>query len=227
MVPQILDHNSVVDKSEQIRLETVLREIEVLCHPPLRQHPNIIQLLALSWDFESPGCTPLLVLELAPFGSLTSLFQKKILSEAEKQSVCIDVACGLEAIHECIIAHGDIKQDNILIFPCSEKRFMAKISDFDHALFGENSLAYRGTQIYSPPEVHMQPNFRVHGDQKNQGFVVTRPQLCDVFAFGLLTFEIFRDGRRYYTLEASKEFQASLTTTIAGKFIALRVVRVS
>ncbi|PKX95998.1 ankyrin repeat protein [Aspergillus novofumigatus IBT 16806] len=86
---------------------------------------------------------------------------------AEKRSVevryqlSLDVANGLEALHNLRIVHGDVKPDNVLVFagPSERVPFRAKLSDFGVCVDLEAPDAkftlsdYRGTQAWLAPEV--------------------------------------------------------------------------
>ncbi|MCJ1233103.1 hypothetical protein MMC14_001058 [Varicellaria rhodocarpa] len=125
VVPKGLNENIYSNKTEYRRLRAVLSEIEILSHPPVRQHPNIAQILGYSWDEDVIGYAPVLVMELAAFGSAKVLLENEVLLDAEKRTLCTDIASGLEVIHACMIVHGDIKQENILVFPHPDHRFVA------------------------------------------------------------------------------------------------------
>lgn len=186
-VPKQVDKIVELDAEAYGRLKAVVLETEVLLHPPLRSHPNIPDIIGYSWHDDAPGYAPLLVMELATFGTLAKLFDKEIVSETERMELCLDVAHGLEALHSCGIVHGDVKQANVLAFPHSSRRFIAKLSDFEHAVLGHDGSGYRGTSVYTAPEAH-----------KLKICEASQVQKCDAFAFGLLVFEVFCGGRSYY-----------------------------
>lgn len=204
------------DASAYPRLRAVLLEIEILLHPPLRKHPNIPRLLGYSWDEDAPGYAPLLVMDLAIFGDMQTLFAKETLSESEEKTLCLDIASGLEALHACMIVHGDVKQENILVFPHPDRRFLAKVSDFELALLENDVPHYRGTKIYNAPEVQLQNLYDPRTMDKGVQLSPILLQMCDVFSFGLLTFEIFCGGRRYYEFQESETFQHALVGKTTG-----------
>lgn len=216
LAPKAVGEQISLDMTTYNRLRAVLLEIEILLHPPLRSHPNIPQLLGYSWDENAPGYAPLLVMDLATFGNIPALFKDETLSDSEKKALCLDVACGLEALHACMIVHGDVKQDNVLVFPHPQRRFTAKISDFEHALLENNVPFYRGTPIYNAPEVHIQKLGPSQTMNKPALIPLTQLPMCDVFSFGLLTFEILCGGRRYYEFCESESFQRVLIGESTG-----------
>ncbi|RYP67870.1 hypothetical protein DL769_005659 [Monosporascus sp. CRB-8-3] len=110
-----------------------ISEIRILSHKPLRDHPNIIKILGVHWDFESS-----LLHRSLPFTT--------------KKGVALDIACGLSALHKCGIVHGDVKPQNVLIF--NKPTLHAKIADFSHSVFDTGGVRtlVGGTWDYSAPE---------------------------------------------------------------------------
>ena len=96
------------------RLKAVLTEIKVLAHPPVSNHPNIVDLLGFLWDTQESGerlIAPSLILEDALLGSLEA-FQKPdflTLSLDMKMEIVLDIAKGLDVLHDSGIVHGDLK----------------------------------------------------------------------------------------------------------------------
>jgi serine/threonine protein kinase len=90
----------------------------VLCDPPAKEHRNIITLLGITWDTEpvSQDIWPVLIIEYSQFGSLNEF---KFPDFESKVSLCADVAEGLLFLHECQVAHCDVKSENVLVWPNS------------------------------------------------------------------------------------------------------------
>ncbi|KAF8545112.1 hypothetical protein BDD12DRAFT_906012 [Trichophaea hybrida] len=122
-------------------------EVRVLSNTLLRQHPNIVDLLGISWEVlgaeegKSESFTsirPILVVELAyqDYPTLDEYYKFCVKNDVgitmdTKISIISNVADGLAAIHMCGIIHGDVKPQNILLF--REKHdgpLVAKICDF-------------------------------------------------------------------------------------------------
>jgi serine/threonine protein kinase len=137
-VPKAHGRGIAMPSASLARLAMVLLEVEILLHPPLRRHPNITKLFGFTWDYNAPGYTLILHIEFASFGILGNLFNSEQVEELEKRELCLDVAQGLEALHSNMIVHGDVKQDNILMFPHPQRRFVAKLSDFGVLLLGSD-----------------------------------------------------------------------------------------
>ena len=127
-------------------------ELRVLSNSMLRFHPNIVDLLAISWEEiqgESPGngggstslrtvsIRPLLIVELAyqQYPTLDEYIafarsNNETISANIKVSMLSDVADALSAVHSCGVVHGDIKPQNILLFRNQDGSLIAKLSDF-------------------------------------------------------------------------------------------------
>lgn len=169
---------------------SLIREIKILTHPKLRSHPNLVQLFWYDLVEESDGkYTPALIMEKAVFGSLSDLLDnhRSSISSQTQQSLCLDICSGLLALHKALIAHGDVKSDNVLIFPSSTgaEGYTAKLADFGSTIFLVKPLQgefprYHGTPIMNAPEV---------GEQTRRldaaGLV-----RCDNYSLGLLICQI-------------------------------------
>ncbi|KAK0662037.1 hypothetical protein QBC41DRAFT_330020 [Cercophora samala] len=175
-------------------LRSFISELRIRSHPPLRDHPNIVDLKGIAWDFENDDedkPTPLLVEEFAPGRSLETFWNTENLVSVPfkaKASLCRDIAEGIYALHACGIAHGDIKPDNILIFPQESQKglFTAKITDFGYSVFHfeEQPALPAWTRDWSAPEAD--PD--VSGSQKIGNFEDIKA--TDVYSYGLVAVSI-------------------------------------
>jgi Protein kinase domain len=158
---------------------SVMMEIYALGHPPLVNHPNIVNLLEIAWGsnpFEPTHRLPVIVLEYADRGSLAALQGKQDLPTHVRLSLCLDVAQGLDILHRCGIIHGDMKAENVLIFSHLEKKYIAKIADFGFSVVGEAAafaMHLAGTRPWKAPET----TGPVQRDQL---------KLTDVYSYGFL-----------------------------------------
>ncbi|KFY83508.1 hypothetical protein V498_08020, partial [Pseudogymnoascus sp. VKM F-4517 (FW-2822)] len=211
-IKQVKMPTSTLDfESFQTRVSCVLKDIEVMHHPPLAAHPNIINLLGYGWKLQK-GSIPFLVTEYATLRTLRQYLRATPLTARQQQKFCRHVALGLHELHMSGIAHGDMKLDNVLVVLQSPQSLeeaerleeesgnlvpVAKISDFGHALLlsddqgGDGDQRYRGTKAYNAPELF---------DESNQQgkWTSTDFRRCDVWAFGLLCLEILGSGTAYY-----------------------------
>ena len=64
------------------------------------------------------------------------------------------ISLALLALHRQKIVHFDVKPENILIFPGSDSKLVAKLGDFGHACYLPTSQRGKplGTALYLPPE---------------------------------------------------------------------------
>ncbi|KAJ9143934.1 hypothetical protein NKR19_g6660 [Coniochaeta hoffmannii] len=93
---------------------------------------------------------------------------------------CRDIAEGLYALHLCGVVHGDVKPENILVFPREGKRdaFMVKLTDFGHSVLEQDGLdalpAF--TPLWCAPEATQRASMTfqdmVATDCYSYGFVV-------------------------------------------------------
>ncbi|KAI5839329.1 kinase-like domain-containing protein [Morchella snyderi] len=190
------------DPNFRRRLYLVEREILILCHPSLRKHRNIAEIISWGYDYrEDSNCprVPILYMERA----LCSLFSFLTCDDFNNYSalqrenigyqICLDVAEGLAAIHKCGIVHGDIKPHNILIFPQENVKvpYVGKLSDFGAcvSLQDEDTLedfaVYRGTPNWRPPEAVK------YVKEKHGSFSPELLLRCDSFSYGLLVLSVF------------------------------------
>jgi serine/threonine protein kinase len=174
----------------------------------LRFHPNIVDLLAVSWEElgEEEGVPnqaefsrsvrPVLIVELAcsQHPTLEEYYNYSISGNVSieldtKVSIISDVADALSTVHTCGVTHGDIKPHNILIFR-KGTTITAKISDFggcqpptdEFPSEYLSKLAVMGTEYWNAPEAY--PDEGV--DWNLQSRMVTR----DYFSMGLLAYYI-------------------------------------
>ncbi|CAH1266221.1 MFHAS1 [Branchiostoma lanceolatum] len=156
------------------------------------QHISVISLLAV-------GIRPrLLVLELAPMGSLTSHLCKKM-SRGLQQRIAMQIAEGLMFLHTNMIIYRDLKPDNILIFSIAQNSPVnAKISDYGISKFATllGLTAPEGTPGYRAPEV-------ARGDTAYNNKV-------DLFSFGILLFELVTGRKPFEDLHFRGELDEAI-----------------
>ncbi|KAL0061980.1 hypothetical protein AAF712_011135 [Marasmius tenuissimus] len=128
-------------REETTRWKHILLEIRALLHEPIRYHPNIVRLLGLSWG-----------------AARLQLNEEPLLFETKKK-LCYDVSKGISILHACGIVHGDLKHENVLVFPNSDQNsdvlYTAKLADFGGSVMdldAEGSSLHMGTPPYDAPE---------------------------------------------------------------------------
>jgi serine/threonine protein kinase len=177
-------------------MKAALMEVYSLVHGPLREHPNIIKLLALAWGpnyFNPSHRLPVLVVEFADYGNLARLQEKKDLDSLTKCRLAVDIGEGLSMLHRCGIIHGDVKSENVLIFSDPEKEFIAKLSDFGFSTVAEAADADElvgGTRPWKAPET-------------NSPVQKHLLQATDTYSYGLLVWRLAIDGKDPFHLWVS------------------------
>jgi serine/threonine protein kinase len=166
------------------RLKDVLMEIQVLTHEPLRRHPNIVNLVGFGWennriDMDSHVFRwPFLVLEYAQYGSMVDLFEEENVNFESRRLLCTHVGNGLSALHSCDIVHGDVKLENVLVFPKPNGGYIAKLVDFGFTVMNpqgkdlKTKLRGRSTPWDAPESADLIEWAALH--------------LTDVYSFGFL-----------------------------------------
>lgn len=171
-----------------------LREIQVISNQVLQDHSNIIRIIG--WDWDNLGA-PVLFTDFAEQGTLRDFLRRNPnTGMAQRHNFALDVACGLNALHMADVAHGDVKLANTLVFPKVNQpgQWTVKVSDFSHSIFGISSrrvTTYPGTGLYNAPEV------------RSRDALIPSDRLprCEAFSFGLLAWEILKNGESYFDLQ--------------------------
>lgn len=211
----------------------ILFELRALLHEPIRYHPNLVRLLGIQWGLSpiSDSTYPVLIMEYASLGTFHTL---QVCSEPLpfpiKQKLCYDVGRALSALHACGIVHGDIKHENVLIFPSENLSddilYTAKLADFGGSVMDMTSDDFRKMETWTwpvqAPEIKSDQHLNKHG-----------MMLTDVYSFGLLVWRAFEDGDGFVSLpgaaqDASDEDKRSLSAQKASEsFTATAVTSVS
>ncbi|KAH7317316.1 ankyrin repeat-containing domain protein [Rhexocercosporidium sp. MPI-PUGE-AT-0058] len=181
--------------SKQISLKALSLELRVLLSDFIKPHPNIVDLLAVSWikETQSDGeskLLPLLIIELALPEERTLHDFVPIVDSLDfglKGFLISDIISGLDAIHRDRFIHGDLKPENILIFRQGQQdRYTAKLADFgfsddvEELPFGNEGNPAGGTYYWNAPEC----------SDPNADFRTCRRPSRDLYSFGLVAMYI-------------------------------------
>ena len=146
---------------------------ELDCIQEVREHPNLLSLLAFSDDNPPHLC---LVYPFMERGTLhENLWLRPVdghpLTSRQRLQISMDVTAGLDCLHnDFSLVHRDIKPTNILL----DAELRAKIADYGIVRLTpeevESTQVQKGTPAYMPPEAH-------HGDVSPK---------TDVYSFGVV-----------------------------------------
>ena len=119
------------------------------------RHPHLLQFIGATIDEGNP----LFVTELME-KSLRALLEQRQLSETEIAVISLDVACGLNYLHQkkpAPIIHRDVSSANVLLWRQGDQ-WRGKVSDYGTANFMHQTMTKApGAMIYSAPEA-LTPN---------------------------------------------------------------------
>lgn len=182
-------------KSEPRLEHLFLREISLLIHV---QNPLIVQFIGFAFDdFDGNTNNITIIMEYVENGSLADLIQMnhKCPSDydnTKRQKILVGIARGLYLLHKRNIIHRDMKPENILI----GDDYNIKITDFGQSKnFKQlnDSITSFGTSAYLAPESIEENSYS---------------QKTDVYAFGILMYEVLSGTRAYKNIVKAKKWNA-------------------
>ena len=167
------------------QMRNLIIEITALCHPRLRDHRNIVDLLGWGTSSEDDQQVPFLALEVAGNTLAGFLYESRRIPIGMRHRISLDIGSGLDALHEIGLIHGDLKPDNVLMF-FEAGDWVAKLADFGGgADIGQGgSLEGRGTVGWRAPELRQ---FFDDGTRMDPSLL----EKIDSYSYGLLLWSIF------------------------------------
>ncbi|KAI1208287.1 uncharacterized protein F4807DRAFT_462008 [Annulohypoxylon truncatum] len=181
--------------------DQLVLELRILGQRKMRKNPYVVNMLGVCID-ELNGAPSLdLVYEYSSLGSLTSFLisYAEAISTTQCIQLILHVAKGLAAFHDLKICHGDVKTQNVLVFPSNnaEDAWVAKISDCGGSLIAPQDdpsakLEPRiGTRLLNAPEI------RKGQYPIGSWITIEGAMLTDIFSFGLLVWEVLNGGKSF------------------------------
>lgn len=163
------------------------------------RHPNLVEISDLGGESSE---TPFLVMELLEGCSLTEDIQARAPMDPERVVFLADQVCAaLDAVHGVDIVHRDLKSDNVFLVGDPE-RPQVKLLDFGVSKFlaaGEAALTQPGELMGTP---------QIMAPEQIRGRSVDRR--VDVYAVGILLFEMLTRQHPYETLDMVEMLQAQM-----------------
>ncbi|RYP23251.1 hypothetical protein DL765_001160 [Monosporascus sp. GIB2] len=166
----------------------IASEILALGHPQLRSHPNIVRLIAISWEIREQlagkaEIWPVLLFEKTEYKDLEHFMRdpdgkrkSQSISMETRLKMCAEIAGALEVIHRHDIIHGDVKPENILVFGESPNAVVAKIADFGYSTVGSRDhITVAESSPWVAPEVGTKDDYTLDEAKK-----------IDIYSFGML-----------------------------------------
>lgn len=173
--------------------QLILREVNLLVRA---QHPTIIRIQGFSYtDFQGQDNLTILM-EFVQKGPLSDFIEKvdqSLFDNTKRQIILVGIARGMMILHKRHILHRDLKPENILL----DDNFHPKITNFGLSKLFELEKSWilnLGSIAYMAPEVLENNRFSPKSD---------------VYAFGILMFELITNGRAFKKLFESNEFNSS------------------
>src|SRR5262249_25042360 len=162
-------------------------------------HPNIVSV----YDFgQDEGC-PFMVMEFLKGETLRALIKENHTGNlANKLQIAHQIAKALEYVHLHGICHRDIKPENIHINTSG----MGKLMDFGIAKTQDLSITRPGFMVGTP--YYMAPE-QVRGEEVTAS--------TDIYAFGIVLFELFTGCKAFNGETVEQVFYAILNDTIDFK----------
>jgi len=166
-------------------------------------HPNVVTV----FEFGEDDGLYYMAMEWVEGEDLDVLIRSRRASMAELLELLAQACEGLGYAHQRGIVHRDIKPANILVSR-SGKRPVAKLMDFGVALVGHSDLTQEGNWMGTVN--YMAPEYLDSG---------TAGPASDIFAMGVILYEIISGGRRPFTGETATSVLTAILRQAPAPFL--------
>ncbi|KAF8603733.1 kinase-like protein [Ceratobasidium sp. AG-I] len=144
------------------------------------KHPNVHELMGVIMFQGRLGMVSLWMEN----GSLHEYIRKN--PSVDRYQLCVQVAAGVSYLHSICMVHGDIKALNILV----SQGGVAKLSDFDHSILSNATLAFSATTNVGGGTLRwMAPELLASTEDENM-LPAVRTTKTDVYALGMTMLEV-------------------------------------
>ena len=201
-------------------LARVMLEISVLTSSFVRRFDSFVKVIGVCFEESIASLDPSgagqfhLLLEHSEHGDMASFLGRngQQLDTKVKIDLAYQVSCGLLILHQDLICHGDLKVQNVLVFNGDNGRYRAKLADFGLSVHTYHGGPFVDTMrdVYYPPGTPLlnAPEFR--NRYLNTGSIdIAAAIRAEVFSFGLLLWEILKNGQSYFNMAWSDNAGAS------------------
>ena len=195
-----------MDSSKMERIRAGLENLTQL------NHPNILKI----YDVVDEGNLIWIFMEYCPEGDLKTFWGKSSQNREQQFNIMIQIAEGLEYLHDNNVIHRDIKPGNILV--ASSDPLVIKLTDFDLSKFlgddyeTSDMSSNVGTAAYKAPELSLRTSERK----------ISYHRSADIFSLGL-TYLAMIQGNKYLiprleTALYESEKYGPIGSTLASRF---------
>ena len=200
-----IDHVSRADRN----LARVMLEVRILTSNYFRGLNLFVKVMGVCFEEPMIGLDPFgigqfhLLLEYSELGDLASFLRRnrQQVDTKVKIDLAYQVSRGLSVLHQELICHGDLKVQNVLVFNGNDGHYVAKLADFGLSV----EPCYHGFRADMERDVHYPPGTPLLNapEVRNQNLShrlvdIDAAIRADIFSFGLLLWEILKDGQSYF-----------------------------
>jgi len=164
--------------------------------------------------------------------STTGIQAQQSLSSTDKLYILKSIAAAVEELHSVGIIHGDLKPENILLseplvlrsqpairiadFGISQDRghFLSSTSQpslLSSTLMKTDASSFVGTKLYAAPEMMGDPD---DSDEEDESKVYRASRRTDIYAFGLIIWEVMCKTRPYSHILQSRRQTNQIETRL-------------